>query len=200
MAKKRLLNCEFINASSFKVNLSNKAKLLYVYMFVNADDKGFVDTTNEIIESLTKNDTDFRNEINLELLENDYNSALVELISKGLIYEFRDNHNNRIHLIRHWYFHNKMVKGLWTNYGGLLEKVHVSNNEYFMGKKPLKENNINESNIDNVIDINMVSKEQPKKELTIKEMFGKDNYGDLTEEEKEKYLEQVIITDDDLPM
>lgn len=200
MAKKRLLNCEFINASSFKVNLSNKAKLLYVYMFVNADDKGFVDTTNEIIESLTKNDTDFRNEINLELLDNDYNSALVELISKGLIYEFRDNHNNRIHLIRHWYFHNKMVKGLWTNYGGLLEKVHVCNNEYFMGKKPLKENNINENNIDNVIDIDMVSKEQPKKELTIKEMFGKDNYGDLTEEEKEKYLEQVVITDDDLPM
>lgn len=200
MAKKRLLNCEFINASSFKVNLSNKAKLLYVYMFVNADDKGFVDTTNEIIESLTKNDTDFRNEINLELLENDYNSALVELISKGLIYEFRDNHNNRIHLIRHWYFHNKMVKGLWTNYGGLLEKVHVSNNEYFMGKKPLKENNINESNIDNVIDIDMVSNEQPKKELTIKEMFGKDHYDDLTEEEKENYLAQVVITDDDLPM
>ena len=97
MAKKRLLNCEFINASSFKVNLSNKAKLLYVYMFVNADDKGFVDTTNEIIESLTKNDTDFRNEINMALLNNDYPSALVELISKGLVYEFRDNHNNRIH-------------------------------------------------------------------------------------------------------
>ena len=200
MAKKRLLNCEFINASSFKVNLSNKAKLLYVYMFVNADDKGFVDTTNEIIESLTKNDTDFRNEINLELLENDYNSALVELIGRGLIFEFRDNHGNRIHLIRHWYYHNKMVKGLWTNYGGLLEKVHVSNNEYILGKKPLKENNINETNIDNDIDIDMVSKEQPKKELTIKEMFGKDKYEELTEKEKEKYLEQVVITDDDLPM
>lgn len=200
MAKKRLLNCEFINASSFKVNLSNKAKLLYVYMFVNADDKGFVDTTNEIIESLTKNDTDFRNEINMALLNNDYPSALVELISKGLVYEFRDNHNNRIHLIRHWYFHNKMVKGLWTNYGGLLEKVHVSNNEYFMGKKPLKENNINETIVDNDIDIDMVSKEQPKQVLTPKEMFGKDNYNDLTEEEKEKYLAQVELTDDDLPM
>ena len=45
MATKRMINCDFLNASKFKTRLSNKAKLLYMYMFINADDKGFVDTT-----------------------------------------------------------------------------------------------------------------------------------------------------------
>ena len=52
MAKHRLISCEFINAASFKNSLSNRAKLLYLLMFVNADDKGFVDTTDDIINAL----------------------------------------------------------------------------------------------------------------------------------------------------
>lgn len=134
----------FLNASSFRVNVSNKGKLLYFTMIINADDKGFVDTTNNLIQSLNDNDKEFRNEINMQLLDNDYTSALQELIEKGYVYEFRDNHNNKIHLIRHWFLHNKLVKGLWTNYGNFSAMVELKNNEYH--KKPLKENNINQEN------------------------------------------------------
>lgn len=183
MAKKRLINCEFVNASSFKVNISNKAKLLYLYLFTNADDKGFVDTTNEIIASLTSNDTEFRHETNLALLENDYNTALQELLDKGLIYEFIDNHKNKIYLIRHWFYHNQLKKGLWTNYVNYLNKVELITNEYVY-KKPLKENKLNQDklnqdklNYDNCIEDNINA-------ITEMDKQGND-YDDLLPWEKE---------------
>ena len=151
MAKHRLINCEFINASSFKVGVSNKGKLLYLMMLMSGDDRGFVDTTNDLINALTTNENELDQSVSLELLENTYNTALNELLDKGYLYEFKDNHNNRVHLVRHWFYHNKYVKGLWTNYRTFLNQVHLEDNEYFMGKKPLKEDkekeiNVNENN------------------------------------------------------
>ena len=147
MAKHRLINCEFINASSFKVGVSNKGKLLYLMMLMNGDDRGFVDTTSDLINALTTNENELDQSVSLELLENTYNTALNELLDKGYLYEFKDNHNNRVHLIRHWFYHNKYVKGLWTNYRTFLNQVHLEDNEYFMGKKPLKEDKIKEINV-----------------------------------------------------
>ena len=152
MARHRLLNCEFINAGSFKVNVSNRAKLLYLMMFANGDDRGFVDTTFDLVNALEKNDNELDKVERLELLENTYNTALVELIEKGYLYEFNDNHKNKVHLIRHWFYHNKLKKGLWTNYRNFLELVYLENNEYILGKKPLKEdkekeNKLNQDNI-----------------------------------------------------
>ena len=146
MARHRLINCEFVNAGSFKINVSNRAKLLYLTMLTNADDKGFVDTTQDLINSLTNNDNEFDKKVSLELLSNTYESALNELLDKGYIYEFRDNHQNTVHLIRHWFYHNKYVKGLWTNYRTFFDRVHLESGEYILGKKPLKENNVNETN------------------------------------------------------
>ena len=96
MAKQRLINCEFVNASSFKVNVSNRAKLLYLMMITNGDDRGFVDSVQDLINALTNNEKEFDNTISLELLENTYNSALQELLDKGYIYEFKDSHSNRV--------------------------------------------------------------------------------------------------------
>lgn len=182
MAKHRLLNCEFISASSFKVNISNKAKLLYLMMFASADDKGFVDTTTELINALTSNEKEFNNAISLELLENTYTSALSELIGQGYLYEFRDNHNNKIYLIRHWFYHNKLVKGLWTNYHSFLGQVEIKNNEYVF-RKPLKESKLNQDklNQDNI-------------------SYG--NNEELTELEPKIELQQEEsdeLTEDDLP-
>ena len=143
MPRFRLLNCDFITSGSFKLNLSNKAKLLYLMMFANGDDRGFVDNTNDIIRALENNDNENGIDSGLTLLNTDYASGLQELVEKGLLYEFSDNHNNKVHLIRHWFYHNKLVKGLWTNYRNFLERVYIENNEYILGKKPLKENNIN---------------------------------------------------------
>ena len=109
MARHRLLNCEFLNASSFKVNVSNKGKLLYMLMILNGDDRGFVDSTNDLINALTTCEKEFDNTISLDLLENTYKSALQELLDKGYLYEFKDNHNNKVHLVRHWFFHNKYI-------------------------------------------------------------------------------------------
>ena len=140
MAQYRLINCEFVNASSFKNNVSNKAQLLYLSMIFKGDDLGFVDTTRNIIESLKDNDNTFTKTENLSLLENTYESALQELISNGYLYEFTDKHQNKIHLIRHWFFHNKYKQGLWTNYQAFRKQVYLENGEYLMGK-PKKENN-----------------------------------------------------------
>ena len=150
MSKHRLINCEFINAGSFKVNVSNKAKLLYLLMFTSGDDCGFVDTTQDIINALTKNENEISNVVSLDLLENSYNTALQELLEKGLVYEFKDNHSNKVHLIRHWFFHNKLIKGLWTNYKNFKDLVEIKNNEYLYRKEPLKELNVNKPNENNI--------------------------------------------------
>ena len=168
MAKHRLVNCEFLNAGSFKVNVSNKAKLLYLTMLFAADDLGFVDTTQDLINALKTNDENFEKTINMSLLENTYDTALQDLLTKGYLYEFQDSHYNKVHLIRHWFFHNKLIKGLWTNYGSFKDMVIIRNNEYIM--KPLKEDKINETNInqnkenkeDDVVDF---FKERDKQEL-----------------------------------
>ena len=146
MARYRLINCEFLAASSFK-NMPNKAKLLYLSMLFNADDVGFVDSTDDIIASLEKNDNEYEKSVSLELLENTYKSGLLELINNGYVYEFEDNHAHKVHLIRHWFYHNKWKKGLWTNYKAFQDKVYLENNEYKLGKKPLKENKSKETNI-----------------------------------------------------
>ena len=156
MARHRLLNCEFINSGSFKVNVSNRAKLLYLMMLLNGDDRGFVDSTADLINALEKNDNEVDKVERLELLENTYNTALDELLEKGYLYEFKDNHYNKVHLIRHWFFHNKYVKGLWTNYKNFLELVHLENNEYILNSvKPPKEDKENKINEIKVNEINV---------------------------------------------
>ena len=140
--KQRLINCDFINAMS----VSNKAKLLYVYMFVNADDLGFVSNVSNIITLLTSNEGENNS---LELLNNDYNSALEELGQMGLLYRFTDKHNNSAYLIRHWFIHNKWKKELRTNYYKFRQLVKLDDYEYHL-KESSKEKvklNINENNI-----------------------------------------------------
>lgn len=142
--KLRLINCDFINASSF-VNLSNKAKLLYIYMFASADDIGFVDNVNNTINLLTSNDTSQ----SLELLNNDYNSALEELGQIGLLYRFTNKHGHSVYLIRHWFMHNRWKKGLLSNYSKYRDLVKLEDYEYVL-KESSKEKvkiNINENNI-----------------------------------------------------
>lgn len=144
MAQHRLINCEFVNAGSFKNNVSNKAQLLYLSMIFKGDDLGFVDTTRNIIDSLKENDNTFTKTENLSLLENTYETALQELITNGYLYEFTDKHNNKIHLIRHWFYHNRYIKGLWTNYQTFRQQVYLENGEYVLGKpkkETIKENN-----------------------------------------------------------
>ena len=97
-----MINCDFVNASSFKLKTSNRAKLLYFFMLSNADDKGFVDNADELIELLDSNDRKLGNDSNMTLMPDNFETALDDLIEKGLLYKFEDRHNNKIYLIKHW--------------------------------------------------------------------------------------------------
>lgn len=116
-------------------------------MILNGDDCGFVDTTQDLINVLEENDKEYDKVERLELLENTYQTALQELLDRGYLYEFKDNHSNRVHLIRHWFLHNKYRKGLYTNYRVFREQVHLEHDEYQLGRKPLKEDKLNENNV-----------------------------------------------------
>lgn len=175
--RQRLVNCDFLNSNSFNV-ISNKAKLLYVFMLLNADDRGFVDNTSKLIETFEKNDKEYDEQVSLTLLGNDYECALNDLIERGFIYEFRDNHNNKIHLIRHWFFHNQWRRGLWTNYNALSRKVELVENEYILkeiNKIKVNENKLNENQ--DSVETTMTQQEiiaelnKPKKELSKEELL-----------------------------
>ena len=139
MARQRLINCDFLNESGF-TDISNKAKLLYMFLIFNADDRGWCGKAKSIIETLEKNDSNHQQE-NLSLLGNSYECACDELVEKGFVLEFVDNHRNKIYLIRHWFVHNKYKKGLLTNYTSLIKLVELRDSKYY--RKPLKESNIN---------------------------------------------------------
>lgn len=133
MINKRLINCDFLNVSGFKLELSNKAKLLYFFFLTNADDWGFVGNAKDLAETLDRCEENFEN----TLFTFSYLEATKELVDKRLVYEFVDKCKNRIYLIRHWFFHNKRQDFLTTNFMSLAKKVELINNEYQL--KPLRE-------------------------------------------------------------
>lgn len=143
---KRLISCDFIKASGFLLKVSNKAKLIYICLFVNADDKGFVSNGLEIAQTLDHVETETKN---VALVEETYETAIEELVQKGLIFQFYDKHNNYTILIRHWFYHNRLVKGLETNFQSLMNKVELIDNEYYIREKPYKEKQINNINMVN---------------------------------------------------
>lgn len=139
MARHRLLNCSFINSGQY-TDLSNKAKLLYIFMFTNADDCGFVDNVKNWIILLDSQDKQA-----LELINDDYKSALEELGNMGLIYVFTNKYGHKVYLIRHWFLHNKWKKGLLTTYGKYRSMVELQDFEYIW-KESSKESKTNQNN------------------------------------------------------
>lgn len=138
MAKsKRMFNSNLVNASSFKMKVSNKAKLLFFYIMLNADDKGFCDNADELVVLLDKNDKLFHNESTLDLVEMTYDGALTELVSKEYLIAFEDEDGNKIYLVKQWYRHNQIPKDRITesDYAKYLEKVEINDeNEYCLIK------------------------------------------------------------------
>lgn len=134
MAKsKRMINSNIVNASSFKMQYSNKAKLLYFYIMLNADDKGFCDNADELVVLLDSNDRTFHNEASLDLLEHGYKQALQELVDRHLLLVFENKYGDKVYLVRQWYMHNQIPKDriTETTYVKYLEKVTINNeNEY----------------------------------------------------------------------
>ena len=170
-----MINIDFLTTSFMGV--SNKAKLLYMVMIFYADDLGFVGNTFKLVEELDSNEK----ETPLELVGNSYINALHDLDNKGYIYTFVDNYGNHIHLIRHWFIHNRWIKGLTTNYKRFLKEVELVDGKWCK-KKPFKEDNIEQN--------------KPIQNKT-------NNSDDISQEEWERLLnekkshEQIETQDDD---
>ena len=173
MIKQRLINCDFLNASGFRTKLSNKAKLLYFCYITNADDRGFVGNVEELVDSLDRCEENFEN----TLFTYKYADAMKELVDRRLVFEFVDSVGNKTHLIRHWFYHNKYVPKLQTNFVSYLAQVELVDNKYQLktiqkenhkGKKIKEnENKVNKSHYDNKKDLldsdnNTVEKEEEK--------------------------------------
>lgn len=161
MTKYRLINCDFLNASTF-LKLSNKAKLLYYAFITNADDLGFVGNCDSIIETLTRCDDEL-GKVELSLLENDYLSAKIELLNKGYLYSLRDKYENEILVVKHWFMHNKKREGLNTNYKSLFKLLVIIDGEYYFKRdkeknpykgKEIKGNEMKRKDISNNENIN----------------------------------------------
>ena len=144
MITKRLINCDFFTKGNTTTKCSNKAKLLYFYFFINADDMGFVGNGREIAETLDRCEEKFEN----TLFQFTYVDAISELVSQNLLFEFKDSCGNSIYLIKHWFLHNRKQDFLTTNYNKLLDLVEISKNEYQLKnnkkEKPFKEEQIKE--------------------------------------------------------
>ena len=137
MVNKRLINCDFIK----DMEVSSKAIFLYLMLFVNADDMGFVGNSNRIISIL--NDKE-KIETNSALIPYSYDEALVELVNKGLLLEFQNKYDGRVYLIRHWFYHNKHLSSMETNYTTFFDLVDLVNGKYYLGEeKPLRERGTN---------------------------------------------------------
>jgi len=144
MANQRLLNCDFFLKGAFDNVSSNKAKLLYFYLFINADDMGFVGNADKVIKSLNE-----ESEEENGLVEYKFENAADELVNKGYLFRFGDNHGNQILLIRHFFMHNKYnSRYCTTNYFSLRSKVELIDGCYEM-KTNIKENKINNTNQSN---------------------------------------------------
>ena len=157
MITKRMINCDFLNASGFLSNLSNKAKLLYFMYLTNADDRGFVANAIELADTLDRCEENFDN----VLFAYKYSDAIQELVDKRLVFQFVDKCNNKTFLIRHWFYHNKMNQFMTTNFNYYLAKVELIDNEYHLRnkqeketlkKEKIKENKINKSQKSNILE------------------------------------------------
>lgn len=145
----RLLNCDFFLKGAFDNVSSNKAKLLYFYLFINADDAGFVGNADKIIKSLNE-DSQEEN----ALVEYKYENAADELVDKGYLFRFVDKHKNQVLLIRHFFIHNKYnYKYCTTNYFSFRAKVELVD-----GCWEKKETHIKESNTNNANNANQINK------------------------------------------
>lgn len=182
MATQRLINCDFFLKGAFDGFSSNKAKLLYFYLFINADDYGFVGNANKVIKDLNEEENGTN-----ALIDYNYFQAADELVEKGLLFRFLDRHQNQILLIRHFFIHNKYnPRFMTTNYYTLKKQIELVDGCWEMKKKPLKENK--ESNVNKV---NNVNNKEEKEESVIVEKVENDNEED---DEGEMSWEEIMAS------
>lgn len=178
MPNQRLMNCDFFLKGAFDNVSSNKAKLLYFYLFINADDLGFVGNASKIIKDLNDGDMEENG-----LVQYTFENAADDLINKGFLYRFTDKHQNQILLIRHFFIHNKYNgKYCKTNYLSLRAKVELIDNCWELKENHIKKEN-NANNTNNVNNANN-SNDNGSNGIDDLEDINEDNFLDMFQENK----------------
>lgn len=162
----RLINCDFIN----NMETSNKARLVYFMFIANADDLGFVGNGDKLAQSLNQNEESYDN----ALFQLKYEDAINELLDKGFIYRFTNNHKGNTYLIRHWFIHNKYKYGLRTLFFGFYKLVELIDGEYHMrGEDKVKQSKINQ---------NKVNKKEQEINIDKEKNSGEDDWDKMIDE------------------
>lgn len=103
MADHRMLSRDFL-MSDTALCLSSGAKLLYVYLNVNADDEGFLNNPKLIMRICDVPEEYF-----------------VELVKNGFILQFESG----VVVIRHWLYHNKLNKEKRRKTNNIAERPQI---------------------------------------------------------------------------
>lgn len=178
MPNQRLMNCDFFLKGAFDNVSSNKAKLLYFYLFINADDLGFVGNASKIIKDLNDGDMEENG-----LVQYTFENAADDLINKGFLYRFTDKHQNEILLIRHFFIHNKYnSRYCTTNYLSLRAKVELVDGCWELKENHIKKEN-NANNTNNVKKANN-SNDDGSNDVDDLEDIDEDNFLDMFQEKK----------------
>lgn len=113
MANKRMFSREIMENDIF-LNLSKSARLLYVYINLNADDDGFTARTRAIMSLCNADDKD-----------------LQELINTGFIIRFETG----VIVVAHWNIHNTIQRDRYKETVYTYEKSLLINNKPYVCKK-----------------------------------------------------------------
>ena len=204
MAKsKKLLNCDFLNESSFRSKVSNKGKLLFLYIYMNCDDAGFCGMAEDLVDLFNANDYKFHSQGSLDLIEHNYQDALNELLEKGLLYKFIDKHQNAVYLVRDYHKHNKLPDNRVTesNYKQYLSYVELVDNQYQWTKKFSKLSHTCDTNVCQMSD-KCQTNAKPNKENRSKENIIEVNVNEIKDnsnQENESIVSDDNTNDDDKP-
>ena len=192
MAKsRRLFNADFMNDSPTKRNLSNKAILMYCYLMFNTDDRGFVGNAPDLADYFDLKDM---KEKRFDP-ERNYSTAIDELLEKGFLFGFKDRHGNVVHLVRHYWMHNKIPEKRITNcnFSRFLDYVDLKANTYEW--KP------NVTQVSNICDTNVcVIEEKRIKENLSEGNINEENLKERNPKEgdgKPKAVQKLICSDED---
>lgn len=120
MANRRMFSRDILQGDDF-IELSTEARLLYVYLNLNADDDGFVDNPRGIAR-----------------LSGCKYSSIEELKQAGFVLEFE----NRVFVVTHWMVHNYIPKDRYKATRFIDEKTKLSVNarkEYTRVSNPYTE-------------------------------------------------------------
>jgi len=171
MASRRMFNIALINSDEFW-GLSDKSKILYFYLALNADDDGFIIGLNQTMRSLGCDVSDFE-----------------KLIEIGYIISFKTGKS----VIRHWKVHNYIRGDIYTPTQCAKEKSMLSLNGgkvYYLKDDKLDVERYRDAPVDESLTQDSPEKLKKNKDSISRKKYGEYGHVLLSDEEYSKLVEE----------